>query len=475
MPRASKEQKTARAIAFKELEVRHGFTPYALMSYASSLRVSWVREQVLSQEAQVLGRTAFRASADWHYGQRGRPRFKSVRRGIRSLSGKDLCGSLRPKLVDGVLASFQFGAHTQIKFAPAASQGRKGREQQENWAALTGHVAGGRVLSCRIVKTVISGRPTYRAQFTIDGLPPARHEIGSAKVSIDLGPSQVAVAVLDTAGTTNVHEWKLADGIDMQTKALRRLQRRFDRQHRAGSPTCFNADGTHVKNRCDWKQRSHRALATAVQIADAHRKTAGHRLTLHGTMVNNILRHGGQVSAEKLNYVSWQKNFPRSVRDRAPGLFMEILRRKAGSADDSGLYEYSAWTTALSQTCVCGNRKRKHLSERVHTCDCGVRVGRDRMSAYLGLFVSPVHNPGTDETVDLLDLGQAQTHWARRNDISGRLSSEPPTKRQGSRRHKRQLAGPIAPSIAATGTRQSRSARTIAHHPPMAPPPAGRQ
>ncbi|EUA65381.1 putative transposase IS605 OrfB [Mycobacterium xenopi 4042] len=29
--------------------------------------------------------------------------------------------------------------------------------------------------------------------------------------------------------------------------------------------------------------------------------------------------HGADIACERLDYVSWQKNFPRSVRDRAPG------------------------------------------------------------------------------------------------------------------------------------------------------------
>jgi hypothetical protein len=64
------------------------------------------------------------------------------------------------------------------------------------------------------------------------------------------------------------------------------------------------------------------------------------------------------VACEKLDYHSWQKNFPRSVRDRAPGLLVEMIRRKAESAGGGRLYEFYPTTTALSQTCLCGNRKK---------------------------------------------------------------------------------------------------------------------
>ena len=45
--------------------------------------------------------------------------------------------------------------------------------------------------------------------------------------------------------------------------------------------------------------------------------------------------------------------------------------------------------TALSQTCLCGNRKKKSLSERTHRCDaCGFTAPRDEFSAYLALHTS---------------------------------------------------------------------------------------
>jgi Family of unknown function (DUF6444) len=82
-------------------------------------------------------------------------------------------------------------------------------------------------------------------------------------------------------------------------------------------------------------------------------------------------------STDSLNYLAWQKNFPRSVRDRAPGLLVEVMRRKAESAGGDRLYEFNTTTTALSQTCLCGNRTKKPLSQRVHP----LRVRHHRRSA----------------------------------------------------------------------------------------------
>lgn len=62
-------------------------------------------------------------------------------------------------------------------------------------------IAAGKVLSTRIVRTVINGRDTYRMELVCDEHPARRHPIGDGRVSFDLGPSQIAVAVQHGDGT----------------------------------------------------------------------------------------------------------------------------------------------------------------------------------------------------------------------------------------------------------------------------------
>jgi putative transposase len=51
-----------------------------------------------------------------------------------------------------------------------------------------------------------------------------------------------------------------------------------------------------------------------MRVAELHRRLAQHRETLHGTLANRLLGYGTDIACERLEYVSWQKNFPRSVR-----------------------------------------------------------------------------------------------------------------------------------------------------------------
>ncbi|MDQ2637357.1 MAG: transposase [Actinomycetota bacterium] len=352
LPHRSPAQRQVRRAAFRSVEASHGFTADAAQSFASSLRKSWVREHLPAQECQNLGARAFDAVRQWHVGQKGKPRFKSAKRRLHSLSAKDGHGALRPKTDEaGALVGLQWGAGFVVPIATAAASGRRGKEQQTELAEMESLIVAGKVLSTRIVRTVIDGRDTYRMQLVCDGRPTRRHPVGDGQVSFDLGPSQIAVAVSRADGSWSGWVQPLADAIRLDTKRLRRTQRHLDRQHRAGSPACFNRDGVHTTGRCVWR-RSAAAQQTMIRVAELHRRLAEHRKTLHGALGNRLLGHGTDIACERLDYVSWQKNFPRSVRDRAPGLLVEMMRRKAESAGGQQLYEYNPRTTALSQTCL---------------------------------------------------------------------------------------------------------------------------
>jgi putative transposase len=456
LPRHTKEDRAAQRAAFDAVAAAHGFTGDAAQSFASSLRQSWVREHLPAQETQNLGARAFDAVKQWHRGKKGKPRFKNTKRGLHSLAAKDGNGALRPKTdAAGRLVGLQWGAGFVVAIAAPAQTGRRGKEQQAELAEIEALIAAGKVLSTRIVRTVINGRDTYRVQVVCDGHPARRHPVGDGRVSFDLGPSEIAVAVERGDGTSTGWIEPLADRIQLNTVRLRRGQRRLDRQHRAASSGCFNPDGTHQSGRCDW-QRSHTAKRTAIGVAEQHRRLAEHRKTLHGALANRLLGHGADIACEKLDYVAWQKNFPRSVRDRAPGLLVEVMRRKAESAGGDHLYEFNPNTTALSQTCLCGKREKKPLSQRVHRCGCGIKEDRDLFSAYLGLHVR-TQADGSDR----LDLDAARQGWLHRQDVDGlpRSGRTASIKRRGRRRPpSRRSVARIKARRAAK--RQSRLART---------------
>ena len=465
LPRRSKEERAARRAAFDAGAGVHGFTVFEAQSFASSLRKSWVREHLPAQETQNLGARAFDAVKQWHLLRKGKPRFKSVQRGLHSLAAKDGHGALRPKTdAAGRLVGLQWGAGFVVAIAGPAQTGRRGKEQRAELAEIEALIAACKVLSTRIVRNVINGRDTYRMQLVCDGHPTRRHPVGDGRVSFDLGPSEIAVSVQRSDGTWMGWIEPLADRIRLNTVRLRRRQRHLDRQHRASSPGCFNPDGTHKPGGCGW-QRSYAAKHTTAVVAEQHRRLGEHRKTLHGALVNRLFTRGAEVACEKLNYVSWQKNFPRSVRDRAPGLLVEMMRRKAESAGGNRLYEFNPKTTALSQTCLCGNRKKKLLSQRVHRCECGIKEDRDLFSAYLGLHVGRC-----DDGLDRLDLEAANHGWLCRQDVDGRRGPAAAVSNRRGRRHPPSRRSVARIKARRAAKRQSRSARTSTTNRPTALP-----
>jgi transposase len=107
---------------------------------------------------------------------------------------------------------------------------------------------------------------------------------------------------------------------------------------------------------------------------------------------------------EKISYKAWQKQYGKSVGLRAPGMFVEMLRRTVASTGGT-LIEVPARTAKLSQFCHgCGGVVKKPLSQRWHHCPCGVGpVQRDLYAAFLACTLSVDHLiPSCAKTCDPL-------------------------------------------------------------------------
>jgi hypothetical protein len=265
----------------------------------------------------------------------------------------------------GRLVGLQRGAGFVIAIAAPARSGRCGRERQVELAEIEALIAAGKVSSTRILRSVINGRDTYRLQLVCSGHPPQRHLVGEGRVSFDLGPSQITVAVEHADGTWSGSIEPLADQIRVDTKRLRRVQRELDRQHRAGSPDCFSADGRHMYGRCGW-QRSHAATRRVMVVAELHRRLAEHRKTLHRSLANRLVGHGADVACEKLDTCRGRRTFRAVCATGHPGYWWRccVARLKAPAAS------VSTSTTHARRPCrklVCAGTVRKSRSRKGST------------------------------------------------------------------------------------------------------------
>jgi len=374
-----------RSLAFKALNAKFGFSEYSIMNHATKIRHSWINDHIDSSTTQKLASRAFKAVQRIAFGQAKRVRFKGKNQ-LKSVEGKTNTTGIRYISTTG---------HIEWK-------GLKLKCLIDANDKVVTYGLSHRVKFCRIIKRIFNGKTRFFVQLILEGKPLQKFESPDNTVGLDIGPSTIAV-VTDKQASLE----RFCDELKDKQKEIRRLQRKLDRQRRANNPQNYNPNGTIKRGKKTWRE-STRYKKTKRKLAELQRKLAAHRKTLHGNLANRILKQGKHVKTEKLSYRAFQKNFSRSVRDRAPGMFMEILRRKAENAGGS-VVEFSTRTTKLSQYChKCKKYTKKPLSQRVHTC-CNLNIQRDAYSAFLAGSV--VEN--TDETTSrfILDTADVQQRW----------------------------------------------------------------
>ena len=131
----------------------------------------------------------------------------------------------------------------------------------------------------------------------------------------------------------------------------------------------------------------------AVKRRERDRRRAAERKRAHGELANPILEQGTTIKTEKLSYQSFQRNFGRSVKLRAPGMLVSTLRCKAEGAG-GGVIEIDTRQTRLSQfNHTTGEYIKKPLSQRTHVFGDGATapVQRDLYSAFLATCRDTLH------------------------------------------------------------------------------------
>ena len=141
-------------------------------------------------------------------------------------------------------------------------------------------------------------------------------------MGLDLGPS--TIAIVPQQGEARLGPFCAA--LAPKTRTKRRLQRKLDRQRRANNPQHYDEQGRCKKGRKTWHD-SQGYQATRRRLAHQERALAAQRKSLHGQLAHEIVAVGDTIITEKISYRAWQRQFGRSVGLRAPGMFIEILRR----------------------------------------------------------------------------------------------------------------------------------------------------
>jgi hypothetical protein len=387
IPRTHTQERKA---AFSLLRERYGFSEYAFHDLARELRVSWLAEHLDAVLAQTLATRAYRALNRVCVGQARRVRFKSRGRGLSSIENKRNDTGLRfvletsedgrqlgyllwhddrlPALIDLDDPVVSHALAHQVKYArlvrrPASSPRAQGADREgERYA----------------VQLVLSGVPLQKP----------KHVVGTDTVGLDLGPS--SIAIVPQQGEARLEP--LCAELRPDARAIRRMQRKMERQRRAANPEHYDERGRPTKRgkgATGWKQ-SHGYQVSRRRKAARERRLAAHRKSLHGRLAHQIAAVGHTIITEKLSYQGWQKRYGKSVGLRAPGMLIAHLKRTVASTGGT-LHEVPTRSTKLSQWCHgCDTFIPKPLSQRRHQCPCGIGpVQRDLYSAFLAAYLEP--------------------------------------------------------------------------------------
>lgn len=381
----SQEHTSERKELFKQTKKCYAYSEYELHAFVANLRKGcWIEKHLDSSTAQKIATKAFKAADEYLHGKRGKPRFKRYQR-LKSIEGKSNASGIRWKA--GFLIWKIRGGKT-LKLS--ALFDLKDRDDVEK------HALACRTKYCRLIRKIIRGKQRWYAQLVLEGkaLQKKKNSISNDVVGLDIGPSTIAAV-----STKDAFLKPFCQEIETDDTKLKKLQKKMSRSLRLNNPQNFKEDKTLKKGPKKWA-RSQRFNALQRIVAEGKRKLAQTRKRLHGEIANQVLSMGKLIKTEKLSYKSFQRNFGKSVGLRAPGMFISMLRRKAESAGGV-MEEFSTYTTALSQSCHCGLKNKKELSERWHRCSCGAKAQRDLFSAHLARHVNN----------ESLDTNQACIAW----------------------------------------------------------------
>lgn len=368
MPKGNKDAiSKARSAAFKLCNEHFSFSEYALHAFATKHKnAAGFSDRLGAHETQKVATRVWGAIQEYCFGARGRPRFKGRGRPLHSLEGKNNATGIRWNGDTGCVT--WNGLVLPVKL-PSKLQDPY---LHDALAEKTKY--------CRIVWRVEHGIRRWFVQLIQLGRAPAKYTFYAQGqiVGLDIGPSTIAIVGDDAIGIE-----KFAASIVQSWKEIKRLQRAQDRSRRATNPENYNANKTVKKGAKKW-EKSPRYQSRQIKLANKERCLAKGRDRDHGELCNKILGLGNVIQTETLSYKSFQKNFGRSVKVRAPGAFVTKLIRKAESAGGK-VEELNTRRLRMSQydhiteQCV-----KKPLSQRWHRLGGGNElVQRDCYSAFL--------------------------------------------------------------------------------------------
>ena len=151
--------------------------------------------------------------------------------------------------------------------------------------------------------------------------------------------------------------------------ALRRQQRRLRWQK--------TKDGQPRRQMS--RRGSRRRRKEVVRLRRLHRRVANQRKTYARQVAARLVRENDLIAVEALNIKGLARSrLAKAIADAGWGVLVSAIEQAA----EGRCAVVKVDPRYTSQECPgCGQRRRKHLGQRRHTCPCGLDLQRDHASA----------------------------------------------------------------------------------------------
>ena len=290
-----------------------------------------------------------------------------------------------------------------------------------------GEILSGDIKQARILRKNENKKENFYLQLVIEHkIAPRKYDTTSISrnVGIDIGTSTVAVS---SFYENRLEE--LAPNIKNYEREIARLNRKLDRQRRANNPNNYNEDGTIKSGKKTWTY-SNRYYKTLNKLRCLKTKPASNRNLSHKELANELLTLGDRFVVEQMSFAGLQKRtietkvsektnkfvskkrFGKTIGNKAPAMFISILKQKVESQGKTFITANTREVKASQLDHITGEYKKVSLNTRVKTIG-EEQVQRDLYSAFL---LSNVNDDG--KSVDLLKCEKEFNNFLKNQDVT---------------------------------------------------------
>lgn len=285
----------------------------------------------------------------------------------------------------------------------------------------------GKILECRILRKRENNKDNFYIQLVLEHkIAPRKYDTSDiyGNVGIDIGTSTVAIS---SYYETKLEE--LAPNIQNYDKEINRLNRKLERQRRLNNIENYNENGTIKKGKKKWFN-SKRYDKTLNKLRNLKTKQASNRHLSHKELANEIIALGDRFVVEQMSFAGLQKKaiqtkvsektgkivskkrFGKTIGNKAPAMFISILKQKAESQGKTFITANTREIKASQLNHITGEYKKVSLNTRVKIVG-GEQVQRDLYSAFL---LSNVNDDA--KTIDLLKCEKEFNNFLKNQDVT---------------------------------------------------------